>query len=348
MFALIDHGDESLWIIYGTIAVLFVWVCASVIRMGAAIFEARRAISSLRHASSEKWDPGELADSSSALVQSLATGIAEVRTRQGAEQASARFRYECEAETKRRVIRYRIAWSLVWIMPILGLIGAFWVGAEQVSSFAAFSRGSIDDVEAIRGQLPAVLAAFRLAFDTALVGLGAGLVAMVGMSIAQSQEESVLKELEEVGQQVLGSVTSPSAESASHRSTQVVSMLRSPDERTGGMERAGREAFWRAPWTAGGAALSAQALASDVETDEVEERDGAMSEPAVAEEVRAERASRNRWAIMWGFGVMFLGSAAAIVAGWFLDRVVIAPDFALVGLIVGATFWCMAALSEEP
>jgi hypothetical protein len=59
------------------------------------------------------------------------------------------------------------------------------------------------------------------------------------------------------------------------------------------------------------------------------------------------RFSTNRRAIVWGFGILFLTSGAAIVAGWAVDRVLIPPDLGLVGLIVGAVFWSMGVLSEE-
>lgn len=347
--------DElRLQIVTGAIVLSLVWVLVEVAIKGVEILRARRFVALARSMRSCRPEEASrraamLAQASWPPVRALGVYVGDVLAGRDPDDPHARFRHECEIDAARAAARRGTTRMLIRAMPILGLIGMI-VGFEL----------AVPDLVLPRAGVPSGLSP---AFDAMLLALTATLVAMAAASFVRRREESLRNDVEQAGLDLsdpYASTGPTSLRSAAGRGPEArrrpepreLRIARSPEaaSRRGTeesvdspSEKLTRDPFWRAPWTSGGAEVRARVTESEPEHADVAEELEAPHE----ERIQVATSPRNRLAVMWGFGLLFLGTGTAVVAGWLVDRVLIPPDFALVALIIGATFWSMAALSGE-
>lgn len=87
--------------------------------------------------------------------------------------------------------------TIVWALPVLGLIGTVLGIANAVDGFSGFLSGDIDDIRSIKRSLVAVTGGLSFAFLLTLVGLVTSLLLMFHNAAVQSREERFLDELQD-------------------------------------------------------------------------------------------------------------------------------------------------------
>lgn len=121
------------------------------------------------------------------------------------QQSHELLRHQMEIDTDRFAARYTVVNVLVWAMPILGFIGTVLGISFAMDDFSTFLRSSGQQVEIgmIREQLSNIATGLAFAFDTTLLGLVTSLITMFFLSVAQSQNEQLLIEMEALGLKII-------------------------------------------------------------------------------------------------------------------------------------------------
>jgi len=91
---------------------------------------------------------------------------------------------------------YGMPRTIVWALPVLGLIGTVIGIALAVGGFAEFLGGDIDDIAAVKRNLVGVTGGLSFAFLITLLGLVTALVLMFLSSVMQAREEAFLADLQ--------------------------------------------------------------------------------------------------------------------------------------------------------
>ena len=123
------------------------------------------------------------------------------------------FRHQLDIDTDNRQSTYTAVKIFIWAMPILGFIGTVLGISIAVGDFSGFLSGEldIDELSVVKQQLSRVASGLSFAFDTTLLGLVAGLIAMFVTTFVQKREETFLTRLDELGLEVIGSCRSESS-----------------------------------------------------------------------------------------------------------------------------------------
>lgn len=93
---------------------------------------------------------------------------------------------------------YRTIRVLIWSIAILGFVGTVVGISLAVGEFSGFLSADIEDIDAVKHELGQITTELSFAFNTALLGLTASLIAMLATSFVQRHEDGLHKDVEEL------------------------------------------------------------------------------------------------------------------------------------------------------
>jgi biopolymer transport protein ExbB/TolQ len=107
----------------------------------------------------------------------------------GRNEAGLALQHHIDADTEAQVAAYNLPRTIVWALPVLGLVGTVIGIAGSVGGFSTFLAGSVEDVSAIKRNLVDVTGGLSFAFLLTLQGLITSLLLMFQTAAAQGREE---------------------------------------------------------------------------------------------------------------------------------------------------------------
>ncbi|MCM8595571.1 MotA/TolQ/ExbB proton channel family protein [Accumulibacter sp.] len=114
----------------------------------------------------------------------------------GLAEADLALQHHVVADAENLQAAYSLPRTIVWALPVLGLIGTVIGIAAAVGGFADFLGGSVDDIVVVKRNLVGVTGGLSFAFLITLLGLATALVLMFLTSAVQAREESFLTRLQ--------------------------------------------------------------------------------------------------------------------------------------------------------
>lgn len=114
----------------------------------------------------------------------------------GLTDADLALQHHVAADAENLHAAYGMPRTIVWALPVLGLIGTVIGIALAVGGFAEFLGGDIDDIAAVKRNLVGVTGGLSFAFLITLLGLVTALVLMFFSSAMQAREEAFLADLQ--------------------------------------------------------------------------------------------------------------------------------------------------------
>jgi biopolymer transport protein ExbB/TolQ len=114
----------------------------------------------------------------------------------GLADADLALQHHVAADAENLHAAYSMPRTIVWALPVLGLIGTVIGIALAVGGFAEFLGGDIDDIAAVKRNLVGVTGGLSFAFLITLLGLVTALVLMFFSSAMQAREEAFLADLQ--------------------------------------------------------------------------------------------------------------------------------------------------------
>lgn len=114
----------------------------------------------------------------------------------GLADADLALQHHVAADAENLHAAYGMPRTIVWALPVLGLIGTVIGIALAVGGFAEFLGGDIDDIAAVKRNLVGVTGGLSFAFLITLLGLVTALVLMFFSSAMQAREEAFLADLQ--------------------------------------------------------------------------------------------------------------------------------------------------------